>query len=692
MSPETDQTSASPGATHIATDIGGTFTDLVFLEEGTGRVGLAKAPTTPPAFEDGISDALDKTNIAPASVTAFIHGTTVVINALTERKGATTALITTRGFRDVLELARSNRPALFNLRYEKPKPFVERYLRFEVTERMLHDGSVLTPLAEDEVSEVARRAVERGAQAIAVCFLHAYANREHELRARELIEAACPGIAVTVSHEIAGEWREYERTNTAVLNAYVQEVAESYLEGLRAMLSRRKIGGRFYVMQSSGGTMTVDQAKRQPIALIESGPVGGVAGAAVIGELIGQPNLLTLDIGGTTAKTSLIERGEPKVTNDYKIEWRQDWAGYPVKVPVVDIVEIGAGGGSIAGLDAVGGLRVGPESAGAVPGPACYPNGGSRPTITDANLIVGRINPEYFLGGEMEVSVDQARAAMRQLAEPLGMEVEEAALGVIRLANASMVNALKLVSVRRGRDPRNFDMMAFGGGGSMHAAALAAELRIPRLLIPQAPGHFSAWGMLMTDLRADWVRTFVTPLEGLDANGSEVWEDLERQAADHFATEGVESERLVTTRLADMRYRGQEHSVTVSVAESDPERVAAGFHEAHERLYAFRLDVPVEIVNFRLTAIGTVEKPELKGIDAGPGDAGPAFQGHRTVLFDVHGEVEAGIFQREKLGAGDRLAGPAVVEDSAASTVVHPGQGLEVDQWGNLVISTEELT
>jgi N-methylhydantoinase A len=686
---------AARGPLRVATDIGGTFTDLVFLDTSDGSIGLAKASTTPPDFERGVVDALEKARIDAASdVVSFAHGTTVVINALTERKGSVTALITTAGFRDVLEITRANRPDLFNLRFAKPAPFVERALRFEVRERLSYRGEVLVELDADDVRRATEAAVAAGAEAIAICFLHSYANPEHERRCAEIVRRTAPGVAVTMSHEISMEWREYERTSTAVLNAYVQGVAARYIDRLGGELDARGIRRQRFVMQSSGGTASFDRAKARPITLVESGPVAGIMGAAIIGETIGRPDVIALDIGGTTAKTSLIEHGKVKVTTEYRIGWEPASPGYPVKVPVVDIVEIGAGGGSIAWLDDAMGLHVGPRSAGAVPGPACYPNGGGEPTVTDANLIAGRIDPAYFLGGEIAVSVERARAAMSRIAEPLGVDVDEAALGVIRVANANMVNAIKLVSVRRGHDPRDFDLVAFGGGGSMHAAALASELRIARVIIPRAPGLFSAWGMLMTEERGDWVRTHVAqtdavPLAELDG----IWGELERSALEYFEADGAQADGVVLTRSADMRYKGQEHTVKVPVAagavgEAELAAVQDRFAALHERQYTFRLDVPVEFVNFHMTALRPHADSRVLQPRRRDGDVGAALRGHRRVHFDHDGRHEAAIYEREALPTGRTVEGPAVIEEPAASTLVFPGQRFTLDDWSNVVIET----
>jgi N-methylhydantoinase A len=679
--------------TRAAVDIGGTFTDLVYLGEASREVGLGKSSTTPARFEDGVMKVLGEAELDDVAFVA--HGTTVIINALTERKGAVTALITTRGFRDVLEIQRANRPDLYNLAYAKPKPFVPRRLRLEVTERMSYKGEVMTRLAEDDVRAAVGEARRQGAEAIAICFLHSYANPAHERRAAEIVRGEWPEVAVTASHELTNEWREFDRTSTAVLDAYVKPTAERYLGRLADRLGEAGIApAARHAMQSNGGVSRFDVARRTPINLIESGPVGGVIGSAVIGELLGEPNLITLDIGGTTAKASLVERGNVRITSEYYIERTPTFAGYPIRVPVVDIVEIGAGGGSIAWIDPADALKVGPHSAGADPGPACYGWGGTDPTLTDANVIAGRINPDYFLGGQIRLDAERAWEALRPLAERLDVSIEEAALGVIRIANANMIHLLKLVSVRRGRDPRDFAIVACGGGGSMHATALARELHVPRVIVPIAPGHFSAWGMLMSDLRHDLVQTRFERAHEVDLGElTGIWRDLEERMLASFADEGMPSEKVTFARTADMRYAGQEHTVNVPIPlgeldEAAREEIERRFHDLHEQLYTFRQDSPVEFVNFRLAGFGAVEKPALKRIESN-GRPESALKGTRDVDFDELGRHEARIYERDRLGAGAELEGPAVVEEPAASTVVFPGQRLHVDELGILIVNTE---
>jgi N-methylhydantoinase A len=670
----------------LAVDIGGTFTDLVTLDETNGEVAVAKAPTTPRRFEDGVLAATDQVDLDGVSFLA--HGTTVIINALTERKGARTALLTTRGFRDVLEIQKANRPDLYDLLYGKPRPLVPRRLRLEVTERLNYRGVELVPLDEDDVRAAVAEARRQGAEALAICFLHSYANPEHERRAAEIVRDEWPEASVTVSHELSSEWREYERTSTAVLDAYVKPVTSRYLGALASRLEQAGIGaGVRYAMQSNGGVSRFEVAARTPINLVESGPVGGVIGAAALGALVGEPNLITLDIGGTTAKASLVERGEIRVSGDYAIERTPIFAGYPVKVPIVDIVEIGSGGGSIAWLDPVGSLKVGPQSAGAEPGPASYGQGGSDPTVTDANVVAGRINPEYFLGGSIRLDVEAARRSLQPLADALEVDVEAAALGVIRIANASMIHLLKLVSVRRGRDPREFSLVAFGGGGSMHACALARELRAARVIVPPSPGHFSAWGMLASDLRHDAVQTRLVRADRIEDDELEAaWLGLEERLLATFASEGRSAHEVAFARSADMRYAGQEHTVNVPVTNgSGRAAIEQRFHDLHEQRYTFRLDSPIEFVNFRLAGFGSVRKPELGRLERN-GDVSSALKGTRAVDFDELGRREARIYERALLRAGASLEGPAVVEEPAASTVIFPGQVLRVEDHGLLVI------
>ena len=677
-------------AIRLATDIGGTFTDSVAFDEDSGRVELGKASSTPKDLAQGILDAVAASPVALDEVSYFVHGCTVVINAVTERAGAKTALVTTAGFRDVLEIGRGNRPDMYNLRFQKPIPFVPRHLRFEVRERVNRRGEVLTPLHLDDLAPIVERCRAEGVAAVAICFLHSYAHPEHEQQVAAALAGQLPGVAVTASSDITQEWREYERTSTVVLNAYVMPIVQQYLDRLETVTGERGLACPLHVMQSNGGTASFSMARRRPIFLIESGPVAGVMGAVAIGRAIGEPNVISLDIGGTTAKCSLIEGGEPKTTTEYRVEWTPLFPGYPVKTPVVDIVEIGAGGGSIAWFDDGGLLRVGPKSAGADPGPACYGQGGTAPTVTDAKLVAGVINPNYFLGGKLKVYPDLARQALTQVADRLGTTVESAANGVVRMVNANMTEALKLVSVRRGYDPRDFALVAFGGGGAMHAAALAQELHLKKVIIPRYPGHFSAWGMLVTQPRADVVQTRVSRTSAIGAAEVEArFAELEEAVRSRFAQDGEGDGPLMFQHKADLRYHGQEHTVPVPVGANplSVPQIESDFHAAHERLYTFRLaDTPVEFVNFHVAGFRQARTPEIARWEADGRSAGRSEAARRRVDFDMDGVYETVIYERDELPAGFTAAGPLIVEEPAATTLVHPGQSLTVDPYGNLVI------
>jgi len=685
------------GKIRLASDVGGTFTDLVYYEvdEASGAlkaVHTAKAHTTPDNFEQGVMETLDLARINIAQVEFFAHGTTVVINALTERKGVKTGLITTRGFRDVLEIARGDRPDFFNLRYKKPKPFVPRYLRLEINERMTHHGEVHTPLALDELPALLGVFRREGVEAIAVCLLHAYANPAHEVAVMDAIKEAWPEVSAVASHQISREWREYERTNTTVASAYVQPIADRYLTRLQERLAGNGFAGAFYVMQSNGGIDTAAAARATPITMVESGPASGVLGAAELGKAIGEFNIIALDIGGTTAKCSLIDQGRVQVTSKYMIERSRTFGGYPIMTPVVDIVEIGNGGGSIAWIDEDGKLHVGPKSAGAVPGPVAYGQGGTEPTTTDANLLAGRINPERFFGGKQGADMTGVRRVFADLGAELDLSPEETARGVIRIADQSMVNALKLVSINRGYDPRDFTMVAFGGGGAMHAAALATELNIPKIVIPAHSAVFSAWGMLMSDLRRDFVRTRPMTLEAnAMADIAAIVDDMKQEALSAFEADGFGSERLHFDVYADMRYEGQEHTVRVLLPETDLTLQALSaiveiFHANYQREYTYRLKNQVQLVGFHLVVHGRIEQPPLPRLDSGGGDGTEAIKDTRVVDFDTAGVCTAQIYDRDKLEAGAEFTGPAIIEETGSTTVVFPDQHVRVDEFGNLHI------
>ncbi|KKB07085.1 5-oxoprolinase [Devosia geojensis] len=675
----------------VATDVGGTFTDLVYFETDrkTGRqtVRTEKSDTTPPNFEQGVLDVLRKGGVSLDEVDFFAHGTTVVINALTERKGARTGLITTQGFRDVLEIARGNRPDFFNLSYEKPAPFVERYLRREVAGRMDYRGNETAPLDLTDLPAIIGAFKADGVEAIAVCLIHAYANPSHEQALAAAIHDLWPEVSVVASHQITREWREYERSSTAVLSAYVQPVAERYLSRLEQGLDGEGYAGRLYIMQSNCGVDSLASTKAIPITMVESGPASGFWGAAELGRIIGEPNVLALDIGGTTAKCSLIENGQVRIKTDYWIERDRKSAGYPIMVPVVDLVEIGNGGGSIAWVDDFGKLHVGPQSAGAMPGPAAYGRGGIEATTTDANLALGRINRDYFCGGSMIADMTAVDAALGELAKKLGTSPIEAARGIVRIANANMVNALKLVSLNRGYDPRDFTLVVFGGGGAMHGVALGQELGVKKVVVPRGAPVFSAWGMMMSDLRRDY---FVTRLlDGTDTAGLDALvAEMSAHARDQFGKEGIADHDLTLAPLVKVRYRNQEHSVEVPIPAGTvtAERLAAmvaDFHEAYEREYTYRLDTPVEIVGVHLIASAEVGKLEMAAQPRTGAVLADAVKGRREVDYATEGVHLATIYDAEKLEPGMAFAGPAVIEDPGTTVVVHPGNRVSIDDFGN---------
>ncbi|HLW91292.1 MAG TPA: hydantoinase/oxoprolinase family protein [Roseiarcus sp.] len=684
----------------VATDVGGTFTDLVYFETDneTGRQSIrtAKVDTTPPNFEEGVLNVLVKGKVDIGSVAFFAHGTTVVINALTERKGVKTALITTEGFRDVLEIARGNRPDFFNLMYEKPKPFVPRHLRREAPGRINYRGEETAPLDLSGLPAILKDFRAEGVQAVAICLLHAYANPTHEQALAAEARRLWPEVSVVASHQITREWREYERTNTTVLSAYVQPIAETYLTKLERGLAANGNRGQLYIMQSNCGVDSLAATKAIPITMVESGPASGFWGAAELGRIIGEPNVLALDIGGTTAKCSLIEDGRVRIMTDYWIERSRRSSGYPVMVPVVDVIEIGNGGGSIAWVDDFGKLHVGPQSAGALPGPAAYGRGGVEATTTDANIALGRINKDYFFGGEIKADMAAVDAALGRVAQKLGVSPIEAARGIVRIANNNMINALKLVSLNRGHDPRDFTLVAFGGGGAMHAGALGAELGVKRIVIPRGAPVFSAWGMMMSDLRRDYFITRLIETGGVDpstvaAGVSALIEEAAERAKAQFAAEGVVGERVKLTPFVKCRYQNQEHSVEVALAYGPvtPETVAdliSRFHTIYEREYTYRLDAPVEVVGLHLVASAEVGKLEIAPLPKTGAALATALKGRRLVDYATEGAHQADIYDAEKLEPGMSFAGPAVIEDPGATVVVHPGQTVAVDDYGNFHI------
>ncbi|MBN9026819.1 MAG: hydantoinase/oxoprolinase family protein [Rhizobiales bacterium] len=677
--------------TRVSTDVGGTFTDLVYFEmdmaTGVQTVRTEKSDTTPPDFEKGVLNVFDKAGVDVEAVDFFAHGTTVVINALTERKGAKVGLIVTRGFRDAIEIGRGNRPDFFNLKYVKPEPFVERYLRREVTGRMDYRGTEVTALDLSELDSIVADFRADGVEAVAICLLHSYANPAHEKAILDGVRARWPGVTAVASHQITREWREYERTNTTVFSAYVQPKAERYLEKLESGLKGRGYRGNLFIMQSNCGVDSVEAVKAVPITMVESGPASGFWGAAELGRIIGEPNVLALDIGGTTAKCSLIEGGQVTIKTDYWIERNRRSAGYPIMVPVVDLVEIGNGGGSIAWVDDFDKLHVVPQAAGSTPGPAAYGRGGTRATTTDANLALGRINPDYFCGGTVKADIGALNGALAELADKLGTAPVDVARGIVRIANSNMVNALKLVSVNRGYDPRDFTLVVFGGGGPMHGVALGQELGVKKVVVPRGAPVFSAWGMMMSDLRRDY---FVTRL--LDATDHAGLDDLLAGmmdlAREEFAREGVASEKITMRPQVRCRYQNQEFAVEVPIeagriGPAEIQAMVTSFHEVYEREYTYRLQAEVEIIGLHLIAASEVGKLELVPMPVTGAKLEDAVKGRRMVDYATEGVHEATIYDATKFEPGMRFNGPAIIEDPGTTIVVHPGNRVEIDTFGN---------
>jgi N-methylhydantoinase A len=678
----------------LAVDIGGTFTDATLIDEESGRVTIAKVLSTPADPSEGFMAAtsriLGESQAAAADVRYVVHGTTVATNASIEGTVARSAFLTTDGFRDLLEIARQTRPTLYDTLFEKLPPLVPRDRCFGITERLGPQGEVLTELDESSVRAAADALREKGVESVAVCLLHSYVNPEHERRVGELLAEALPGLPVSLSAEVAPEFREYLRASTTVINAAIQPVVARYLERIEARLAEAGVRGRLLVMQSSGGVFTSGAARARPVFMVESGPAAGVIASAHLGSQVGLRNVISFDMGGTTAKVGLIQDGRPTVTKDYQVGGTASTGigglsqtGYPVRTPVVDLVEIGAGGGSIAWVDSGGLLRVGPRSAGADPGPVCYRGGGAEPTVTDANVVLGRLNPRYFLGGEIGLDVASARRAIEErCAEPLGLDVVEAANGIIEIANAAMVNALHLISVQRGYDPRDFVLVAFGGAGPVHANALARDAEMPTLLVPPSPGIFSATGMLATDLKRDASTTLMRRLDELDpAQIEDAFAQVERDGTEALAAEGVARDRIECVRRIDLRYVGQSYELTIPAGDALLDR----FHAEHDRTYGFSAESePVECVSLRLTTIGLIAKPPLREIE--PNGAAEPKERREVYFAEGGGYVDCPIYDRYALGRDATFEGPAVVEEFDSTAVVHPGYRATVDAYGNLIV------
>ncbi len=676
----------------VGVDIGGTFTDLVGCIDG--RIVTAKTSTTPADPTRGVADSLRLAGTPLGEISEVLHGATIAINTVLERKGAPTALVTTKGFRDVYAIGRGNRIEAFNLDFHRPKPLVPRDLTFEIAERVRADGSVRIALDEASVATLATQLRARGIEAVAVCFLHSWANPAHERRTGEILRKALPCVFVTLSHEILREFREYERTSTTVLNAYVGPRVSTYLGTLERYLEGDGFVGRLHLMRSNGGVMGLAHAKAQPVSMMESGPVAGMIAAGRLARHLGLANVIGFDMGGTTAKSSLILDGEAAIEEGYTIG--EPASGQPMQLPVVDIVEVGAGGGSIAWVDEAGGIHVGPRSAGADPGPACYGKGNADPVVTDADLVLGRINAGRFLGGKMALDIAAAERAIElKVARPLGLGVKEAALGIAQIADAAMSLSVRAVSVDKGVDPRDTTMIAFGGAGPLHALAIAREIFIPRVVIPKLPGNFSALGMLMASWRQDFVRTLVGRIGTLDAGVvASVFDELRRTAVAEAERDGVASQAAEYRFLADLRYVGQEHALQIPV--DGPTALTDGFDDLHRRFHAEHdrrygqaaSEESLEIVNIRLVV--TADRADTLAATwlTAPWVAeGVIEERTRDVIFDDAAKPRAArILWRPALPVGFKLEGPAVIEEPNSTILINPGDRVTVDPSGHLIV------
>ena len=674
----------------VAIDIGGTFTDLIGFDTGAGRFAQAKSLTTPHHLVQGIIDCLEKSGLSPAGITELIHGSTTAINTLIERKGAKTGLIVTRGTRDVYAIGRGNRPEAYNLFFHRHRPLVSRALTREVGGRLLASGQEHEALDAASVADAIGALQAAGVEAVAVCLIHSYVNPAHERAVGAAVAKAMPGSYLSLSHDILREYREYERMSTTVVNAYIGPKVGGYVANLETSLAGIGFRGDLSIMRSNGGVMTPAVATSRPVAMMESGPVGGIIASARFGVALGQANVISFDMGGTTAKASLVKDGQPTLAPGYYVGGYA--SGHPVMLPMIDVVEVGAGGGSIAWIDEIGALKVGPHSAGAAPGPICYRGGGTEPTITDANVVLGRLDPDNFLGGTMKLDADGARLGVdRAIAGPLSMDTIAAAKAIIDIAVSKMSLAVREVSVQKGYDPRDFALVASGGAGPLHVLPIARELNIPTVIVPLFPSHFSALGMLLADERHDFVRTFYADLSRADF--SALLGVHAEMAAEAMGSLRHKANGTLETQL-DIRYIGQEFTLSVPIERSHLEAGdRAGIRKAFDALYEHRYahsspDEPVEVVNVRVAAVGKRVPLAFPRLEAGSPGAAPWPARTRPVyLDDVKAPVVCPVYEREALAAGAAFAGPAIVQEHGTTTVLFAGDTCRIAPTGELVIA-----
>ena len=682
----------------IGIDVGGTFTDIILIDDRTGAFHFSKVPTTPGDPAEGVMDGVEKilkiANASARDVECIVHGTTIGTNALLERKGAKVGLITTEGFIDVLEIGRLQRPkaGMYDFRTDNPPPLVPRHLRKGVVERVNRRGEIIVPLQESSVLRALDYFEQHKVEAIAVSLLFSFLNPSHEERIAELCAKRLPHTPVSLSSRVCPEFREYERTSTTVINAYLRPVTQKYVRNLAHRVEERLGKVDLRIMQASGGLMNATVAQEHAVQMVNSGPAGGATAGAFVGKLTGFDLVVSVDMGGTSFDICLIDNATPKTTSDGKI------AGLPIKIPIIDIDTIGAGGGSIAWIDRGGALNVGPESAGAVPGPACYGRGGVLPTVTDANLVLGRLNSTYFLGGEMPLYVDKARQAVKEhVADRMGLSVEEAASAIIRIVNANMVKGISVNSVEMGYDVRDFAIVAFGGAGPLHAVQLARELNVAKVIVPPLCGNLSALGLLVADTQHDYVRTLARKQDQIDPSElSEIFHSLESQGLSQLREERINPADVVLTRSADLRYQGQSYEINTPVppgqtlTDADVAEVVRRFHELHQRLYSYcePHDI-VEFVNVRVRAIGKTPSFSLSaGVPRGA-TLKSALKGTRPVYYEGTGYVDTAIYERDLLSVGSVVEGPSVIEEKISSTLLPPGSQATVDEYGNIIVTVD---